>query len=90
MALLSLPPSGAVLSFDEKSYTFEDNSVKVKVRSSRPLPGSSLRDLVILNIVGVPPKNSATSASGAGNTSATSMFEIKGGLMDVITCVYSI
>ena len=83
MALLSLPPSGVVLSFDEKSYTFEDNSVKVRVRSSRPLPGSSLRDLVILNIVGLPPKNSATSA-----TSDTSMFEIKGGLMDVITYIY--
>ena len=75
-----------MLSFDEKSYTFEDNSVKIKVRSSRSLPGAILEDLVILNIVGVPPKNSATSANGAGDTSATSMFEIKGGLMDVITC----
>ena len=77
-----------MLLFDKKSYMFEDNSVKVKVRSSRSLPGSILEDLVILNIVGVTKNNSTTSASGAGDTSATSMFEIKGGLMDVITCVY--
>ena len=89
MTLFSLPPSGAVLSFDKESYTFEDGSVKVRVRSSRPLPESSLRDLVI---IAVTKKNIATIAtsdtSGAKDTSDTSMFEIKGGLMDVITCVY--